>query len=96
MLKDITLGQFFPGSSPIHRLDPRVKLVLVVLLVVLIFSAKNIFAFSFLVLGVISLVLLSQISVKVVLKAESTDFPFMSTTEPISITRDSVRQDTAP
>lgn len=69
MLKDITLGQFFPGSSPIHRLDPRVKLVLVVLLVVLIFSAKNIFAFSFLVLVVISLVLLSQISVRVVLKA---------------------------
>ncbi len=69
MLKDITLGQFFPGSSPIHRLDPRVKLVLVVLLVVLIFTAKNIFSFAFLVFGVVLLVLFSQISLKVILKA---------------------------
>ena len=28
MLKDITLGQFFPGNSVIHRLDPRTKLVM--------------------------------------------------------------------
>ena len=31
MLKDITLGQFFPGNSAVHRLDPRVKIVLTVL-----------------------------------------------------------------
>ena len=30
MLKDITLGQYFPGDSFIHRLDPRTKLVMVV------------------------------------------------------------------
>ena len=30
-LKDITLGQFFPGKSPIHRLDPRAKLVALVM-----------------------------------------------------------------
>ena len=28
MLKDITIGQFFPGNSAVHRLDPRVKIVL--------------------------------------------------------------------
>ena len=28
MLKDVTLGQFFPGQTPIHKLDPRTKLVL--------------------------------------------------------------------
>ena len=31
MLKDITLGQFFPGDSYIHRLDPRTKLIMEVL-----------------------------------------------------------------
>ena len=31
MLKDITLGQYFPGSTVVHRLDPRTKLLMVVL-----------------------------------------------------------------
>lgn len=31
MLKDITLGQYFPGNTVVHRLDPRTKLVAVVL-----------------------------------------------------------------
>ena len=30
MLKDITIGQYFPGTSPIHKLDPRMKIVLTV------------------------------------------------------------------
>ena len=33
-LKDITLGQYFPGNSPVHRLDPRTKIIAVVLYVV--------------------------------------------------------------
>ena len=41
MLKDITLGQFFPGTSPIHRLDPRTKLVMLVVYIVALFSAKS-------------------------------------------------------
>ena len=34
MLKDITLGQFFPGDTVAHRLDPRTKILLVVLYIV--------------------------------------------------------------
>jgi energy-coupling factor transport system permease protein len=41
VLKDITIGQFFPGTSPVHRLDPRVKLCLTIAYVVLLFMAKN-------------------------------------------------------
>ena len=41
MLKDITLGQFFPGKSPLHRMDPRTKLVMLVLYIVLLFVASN-------------------------------------------------------
>ena len=41
MLKDITLGQFFPGYSAIHRLDPRTKLVMLVVYIVALFSAKS-------------------------------------------------------
>ena len=39
MLKDITLGQYFPGDSVIHRLDPRTKIILVVLYIVALFNA---------------------------------------------------------
>ena len=41
MLKDITLGQFFPGNTPIHRLDPRTKLLCVILYIVALFNAKG-------------------------------------------------------
>ncbi|MCB6615181.1 energy-coupling factor transporter transmembrane component T family protein [Ruminococcus sp. 210702-SL.1.03] len=42
MLKDITLGQYFPGSSVIHRMDARVKLVLTIVFIVMLFAAHNI------------------------------------------------------
>jgi len=41
MLKDITLGQFFPGESPIHRLDARCKIILNVIFVAMLFIARN-------------------------------------------------------
>ena len=41
MPKDITLGQYFPGDTPIHRLDPRTKLILVVLYIIALFSARG-------------------------------------------------------
>ena len=49
MLKDITLGQFFPGKSPVHLLDPRTKLIFLVVYIVALFMAKA--WLSFLVLG---------------------------------------------
>ena len=39
MLKDITLGQYFPGDSYVHKLDPRTKLIMVVLYIVALFCA---------------------------------------------------------
>ena len=41
MLKDITLGQYFPGNSFVHRLDPRTKLILLVAYIVALFMAVN-------------------------------------------------------
>lgn len=40
MLKDITLGQYFPGNTVAHRLDPRTKILLVTLYIIALFSAK--------------------------------------------------------
>ena len=58
MLKDITLGQFFPGHTLVHRLDPRTKLVCVALYIVALFTAK-----SFLAYGIIAVVLLLSIRI---------------------------------
>lgn len=41
MLKDITIGQFFPGNSVIHRLDPRFKLVITMIFIVMLFIGKS-------------------------------------------------------
>ena len=65
MLKDITLGQFFPGTTLIHKLDPRTKLLAVVLYIVALFCAD-----SFLTYAIIAAVLALSIRVsKVKLKA---------------------------
>jgi len=58
MLKDITLGQYFPGSSLAHRLDPRTKLMLTVLYIVILFCAK-----SFVSYGVVAALLALGIKV---------------------------------
>ncbi len=58
MLKDITLGQFFPGNTLVHRLDPRTKLACVALYIVALFTAK-----SFLAYGVIAVVLILSIRI---------------------------------
>ena len=41
MLNDITLGQYFPGNSVIHRMDPRMKLILTILYIVGVFIVAN-------------------------------------------------------
>ncbi|MBR3979220.1 MAG: energy-coupling factor transporter transmembrane protein EcfT [Oscillospiraceae bacterium] len=56
MLKDITLGQYFPGNSPVHRLDPRTKLLLLIAYIVALFTASNWLTygvvFAFLAVGI--------------------------------------------
>ena len=41
MLRDITIGQYFPGKSPIHRMDPRMKIILCIAYIVMLFLASN-------------------------------------------------------
>ena len=68
MLKDITLGQFFPGNSFIHRLDPRTKLVLLVVYIVALFSAVSIVSYGVMLVFLISCILISQIPPKAFLR----------------------------
>ncbi len=45
MLKDITIGQYFPGNSPVHRLDPRVKILLTGLYIAAVFLARSVWGY---------------------------------------------------
>ena len=62
MLSDITLGQYFPGNSYLHRMDPRVKILLTFACIVFVFVANNFFALLSIVALVVIAMLLSGIS----------------------------------
>ncbi len=61
MLKNITLGQYFPGKSLIHRLDPRTKLILFILYIVALFLGKGLVTYAILVLFLIVIVVMSKV-----------------------------------
>ena len=64
MLKDITLGQFFPGDTVAHRLDPRTKILLVVLYIVALFCAKSLLAYGILTAVLAVCVRISRVGIK--------------------------------
>lgn len=68
MLKDITLGQYFPGDSLLHRMDPRAKIICSILYIVAIFCAQDAVAFLVLALSAVCLILLSRISIRTILR----------------------------
>ena len=64
MLKDITLGQYFPGNSPIHRLDPRTKLIFLIIYIVALFSASSWVSYGLILAFLVSVIGISQIPPK--------------------------------
>lgn len=67
MLKDITLGQFFPGNSLLHRTDARFKILILIAFLVAVIAAKSAWSFLGVVVFTVALVVLSRIPVKTVL-----------------------------
>ena len=68
MLSDITLGQYFPGNSLIHRLDPRYKIISMILYIAAIFTASSYLSFALIALTTVIIVALSRLNVKIILK----------------------------
>ena len=68
MLKDITLGQYFPGNSPVHRLDPRTKLILLVLYIVALFVAKSWISYGVLLVFLFLTIRISTIPPKSIIR----------------------------
>ncbi len=69
MFKDITLGQYFPGNSIIHRLDPRTKLLLMIAYIVVVFLVNNIALFALPLVFVIAVTAISGVPVSYLWKS---------------------------
>ncbi|NCB62745.1 MAG: energy-coupling factor transporter transmembrane protein EcfT [Clostridia bacterium] len=67
-LKDITLGQYFPGDTVIHKLDPRTKLLFTVFFIVALFLAKGLVGYGILLVVLIGAIAVSKIKPKAILR----------------------------
>ena len=68
-MKGIAFGQYYPAKSVMHRLDPRMKIVIGILYIVASFLCKNVFSFALLLVSALFLIIVSRIPVRVVLRS---------------------------
>lgn len=68
-MKGMTLGQYYPADSVLHRMDPRIKILCTIAFIVASFLCMNFFAFILLVASAVALIFLSRIPLKVVLRS---------------------------
>lgn len=85
MISDITFGQYFPGKSPIHRMDARMKIVLSIAVLTLVFVANSYSSLAFVTVLVFSLVFISRIPLKTVLRSVKPILPIILLTSLLNI-----------
>lgn len=68
-MNGMAFGQFYPSNSVMHRLDPRMKIIIAIAYIVASFLCKNVISFALLLVSALALILLSRIPVKIVLKS---------------------------
>lgn len=85
MLRDITLGQYFPAESLVHRLDPRYKIVMAMLYMIMIFSGDSVICLAIGFAYTAIAVALTRISLKVYYKSIKPMFPFLIFTALLNI-----------
>ena len=67
-LNSLTIGRYIPSNSPIHRLDPRTKIISILIISLSIFLLKNLWSYSLLAIFLLAVILLARLSIKLVLK----------------------------
>ncbi len=68
MLKDITIGQYFPGDTLVHKLDPRVKIISSILFIIALFFVKDFYPYIFIVLFIATVVKTAKLPIKFIIK----------------------------
>ena len=69
MIKDVALGQYFPGNSIIHRLDPRTKLILTIAYIVILFICDGVVPYAIMTAFLLGVILLTRISLRLIFKS---------------------------
>ncbi|MDD4124762.1 MAG: energy-coupling factor transporter transmembrane component T [Eubacteriales bacterium] len=69
MIKDITIGQFFPGDTLLHRTDPRFKIIILITFLTSVLAAKSTVAFMAVLCSTLILLVLSEINLRILLKS---------------------------
>lgn len=77
MIKDITLGQYFPGESPLHKMDARTKLLLTLAVIVLVFCVKTPIGYLAITAVLLLSAFMSQVGIRFVLKGVKPIVPIM-------------------
>ena len=85
MLNDITIGQYYKTDSPVHRMDARMKLILTVLFIVIIFLCKNFFSLSVMFLLTAVSILLSKVPFRMFFKSLKPIVPIILITAVLNI-----------
>ena len=91
MLRDITIGQHFPGNSLVHRFDPRLKLVLTVAYIVLLFAASNPLGLTLSILFLGVMYKMAKIPVKMIGKSLKPILPIVLFTAVLNLYAEGVR-----
>jgi len=68
LITDITIGQYFPSDSPLHRLDARVKLVITLLYIVSLFLIKSFIGYAFVIIALAIVIKVSKVPFKFMVK----------------------------
>lgn len=85
MLKNITIGQYFPGSSYIHMLDPRTKILITIGYMIIIFLINNIIGYLIQFFIIYLFYILSKIPVKMIIKSLKPILPIIILTSILNI-----------
>jgi energy-coupling factor transport system permease protein len=85
LLRDITIGQFFPGDSIIHRLDPRFKIVITLIYIIMLFSGGGFVCLAIGAVYTFTAMILSRIPLKMFLKSIKPILPFLLITAVLNL-----------
>ncbi len=68
MIRDITIGQYYRRESPIHRLDPRTKIIMTLVFIVAVFLVKSFAGFGFIALSLAAVIAISRVPLSFILR----------------------------
>ncbi len=68
MLKDITIGQYFPGESIVHKLDPRIKIIIIGLFIASLFFINSFFPYIFIIIFIGTVIKVAKLPLKFIIK----------------------------